>query len=119
LGIEFEPVVAEQGDCKAPVISWVCGHGVQPGAVRVECAEGAGGSGDRLVAADLTRLAEFGPWDAVIDTSASELPPRVGSPEGRRRCLLGRRKSWSAFPECADDAVSVGDDGLPVIKVPP
>lgn len=32
--------------------------------------------GDRTVAADLERLAEYGPWDAVIDTSSSSLPPR-------------------------------------------
>lgn len=32
--------------------------------------------GDRTVAADLERLGENGPWDAVIDTSASELAPR-------------------------------------------
>jgi nucleoside-diphosphate-sugar epimerase len=39
-----------------------------PGAVAVH--------GDRLLARDLRRLAEFGPWDAVVDTSASELAPR-------------------------------------------
>lgn len=33
--------------------------------------------GDRTDEIDLYRLAEHGPWDAVIDTSASELPPRV------------------------------------------
>ncbi|MEW1721666.1 NAD-dependent epimerase/dehydratase family protein [Streptomyces sp. NPDC093109] len=32
--------------------------------------------GDRTVAADLLRLAGKGPWDAVVDTSASELAPR-------------------------------------------
>ncbi|UIX33308.1 NAD-dependent epimerase/dehydratase family protein [Streptomyces sp. GQFP] len=32
--------------------------------------------GDRTVGADLHRLADEGPWDAVIDTSSSELPPR-------------------------------------------
>ncbi|MCX4582478.1 NAD-dependent epimerase/dehydratase family protein [Streptomyces sp. NBC_01481] len=32
--------------------------------------------GDRTEAADLNRLADEGPWDAVIDTSSSELPPR-------------------------------------------
>ncbi|MFE0421217.1 NAD-dependent epimerase/dehydratase family protein [Streptomyces sp. NPDC058953] len=32
--------------------------------------------GDRTVAGDLTELARHGPWDAVIDTSASELAPR-------------------------------------------
>ncbi|CAL2073756.1 NAD-dependent epimerase/dehydratase family protein [Streptomyces murinus] len=32
--------------------------------------------GDRTVREDLTRLAQQGPWDAVIDTSASELAPR-------------------------------------------
>lgn len=32
--------------------------------------------GDRLAAQDLARLAEAGPWDAVVDTSASELAPR-------------------------------------------
>lgn len=39
-----------------------------PGAVAVH--------GDRLVEEDLARLAEGGPWDAVVDTSASELAPR-------------------------------------------
>ncbi|MET8626570.1 NAD-dependent epimerase/dehydratase family protein [Kitasatospora sp. NPDC004669] len=33
--------------------------------------------GDRTSAEDLARLAAAGPWDAVIDTSASEQPPRV------------------------------------------
>lgn len=32
--------------------------------------------GDRTVHEDLVRLAEQGPWDAVVDTSAGELPPR-------------------------------------------
>ncbi|MFD4575003.1 NAD-dependent epimerase/dehydratase family protein [Streptomyces sp. NPDC058417] len=32
--------------------------------------------GDRTAHADLLRLEEQGPWDAVIDTSASELAPR-------------------------------------------
>ncbi|MGW1764496.1 NAD-dependent epimerase/dehydratase family protein [Streptomyces sp. NPDC002073] len=32
--------------------------------------------GDRTVAADLERLAGEGPWDAVVDTSASEMSPR-------------------------------------------
>ncbi|MEU5839381.1 NAD-dependent epimerase/dehydratase family protein [Streptomyces diacarni] len=32
--------------------------------------------GDRTVPDDLLRLAQHGPWDAVIDTSASELAPR-------------------------------------------
>ncbi|MEU8570683.1 NAD-dependent epimerase/dehydratase family protein [Streptomyces pathocidini] len=32
--------------------------------------------GDRTQAADLNHLAAQGPWDAVIDTSSSELPPR-------------------------------------------
>ncbi|MFJ6609099.1 NAD-dependent epimerase/dehydratase family protein [Streptomyces sp. NPDC091289] len=32
--------------------------------------------GDRTVPEDLIRLAQEGPWDAVIDTSASELAPR-------------------------------------------
>src|SRR4051812_33251478 len=32
--------------------------------------------GDRAVEEDLRRLAAQGPWDAVIDTSSSELPPR-------------------------------------------
>ncbi|MEU5953602.1 NAD-dependent epimerase/dehydratase family protein [Streptomyces sp. NPDC047525] len=33
--------------------------------------------GDRTVVQDLRRLASHGPWDAVIDTSNSELAPRV------------------------------------------
>lgn len=32
--------------------------------------------GDRTVRHDLGRLAAEGPWDAVIDTSSSELAPR-------------------------------------------
>ncbi|MET9932875.1 MULTISPECIES: NAD-dependent epimerase/dehydratase family protein [unclassified Streptomyces] len=32
--------------------------------------------GDRTVTADLARLASEGPWDAVVDTSASEMAPR-------------------------------------------
>ncbi|MFE9602870.1 NAD-dependent epimerase/dehydratase family protein [Streptomyces hokutonensis] len=32
--------------------------------------------GDRTEVADLNRLAAQGPWDAVIDTSSSEFPPR-------------------------------------------
>src|SRR5438128_1326938 len=32
--------------------------------------------GDRTVPEDLARLTELRPWDAVIDTSSSELPPR-------------------------------------------
>ncbi|MGX1541135.1 NAD-dependent epimerase/dehydratase family protein [Streptomyces adustus] len=32
--------------------------------------------GDRTSLADLERLAEHGPWDAVFDTSSSEFPPR-------------------------------------------
>ncbi|MFD7445940.1 NAD-dependent epimerase/dehydratase family protein [Streptomyces sp. NPDC059909] len=32
--------------------------------------------GDRTVVDDVERLAGYGPWDAVIDTSSSELPPR-------------------------------------------
>ncbi|MCQ8829095.1 NAD-dependent epimerase/dehydratase family protein [Streptomyces malaysiensis] len=32
--------------------------------------------GDRTDAADLARLAAAGPWDGVVDTSSSELPPR-------------------------------------------
>ncbi|MEU5181122.1 NAD-dependent epimerase/dehydratase family protein [Streptomyces longwoodensis] len=33
--------------------------------------------GDRTSRVDLERLAGHGPWDAVVDTSSSELPPRV------------------------------------------
>ncbi|MFC1420046.1 NAD-dependent epimerase/dehydratase family protein [Streptacidiphilus cavernicola] len=40
-----------------------------PGAVAVH--------GDRENEADVRRLAEQGPWDAVVDTSASELTPRT------------------------------------------
>ncbi|MFJ3891355.1 NAD-dependent epimerase/dehydratase family protein [Streptomyces rubrogriseus] len=32
--------------------------------------------GNRTVQEDLHKLAQHGPWDAVIDTSSSELPPR-------------------------------------------
>lgn len=32
--------------------------------------------GDRTVQEDLQKLVQRGPWDAVIDTSSSELPPR-------------------------------------------
>lgn len=40
-------------------------------------------SGDRTSTEDLRGLAEAGPWDAVIDTSASELPPEVVSASSR------------------------------------
>ncbi|MDT0345852.1 NAD-dependent epimerase/dehydratase family protein [Streptomyces litchfieldiae] len=33
--------------------------------------------GDRTVTADLARLAEAGPWDAVIDTSSADFAPRT------------------------------------------
>ncbi|SFC18175.1 NAD-dependent epimerase/dehydratase family protein [Streptomyces aidingensis] len=33
--------------------------------------------GDRTRGSDLRRLAGAGPWDAVVDTSAAEMPPRV------------------------------------------
>ncbi|MYR44828.1 hypothetical protein GTW67_23020 [Streptomyces sp. SID5910] len=32
--------------------------------------------GDRTIHEDLRKLAQHGPWDAVVDTSSSELPPR-------------------------------------------
>ncbi|WP_299531987.1 NAD-dependent epimerase/dehydratase family protein [uncultured Streptomyces sp.] len=32
--------------------------------------------GDRTEAGDLERLAAFGPWDAVVDTSSADMPPR-------------------------------------------
>ncbi|WP_326655764.1 NAD-dependent epimerase/dehydratase family protein [Streptomyces anthocyanicus] len=32
--------------------------------------------GDRTVQEDLQKLAQRGPWDSVVDTSSSELPPR-------------------------------------------
>ncbi|WP_030869866.1 NAD-dependent epimerase/dehydratase family protein [Streptomyces violaceoruber] len=32
--------------------------------------------GDRAVQEDLQKLAQRGPWDSVVDTSSSELPPR-------------------------------------------
>lgn len=32
--------------------------------------------GDRTIPADLQRLAQHGPWDAVVDTSASSMAPR-------------------------------------------
>jgi 2'-hydroxyisoflavone reductase len=47
--------------------------------------------GDRLVAGDLARLAESGPWDAVVDTSASELPPEaVGVAARALEAVAGR-----------------------------
>ncbi|WEH27618.1 NAD-dependent epimerase/dehydratase family protein [Streptomyces sp. AM 3-1-1] len=48
--------------------------------------------GDRTVSADLDRLAAEGPWDAVVDTSSSELAPR----EVRKavRALRGRVGRW-------------------------
>ncbi|MEE1741171.1 NAD-dependent epimerase/dehydratase family protein [Streptomyces sp. BE147] len=33
--------------------------------------------GDRTALRDLAGLAEVGPWDAVVDTSSSEMPPRA------------------------------------------
>ncbi|MFF8283504.1 NAD-dependent epimerase/dehydratase family protein [Streptomyces albus] len=43
--------------------------GAAPKGVRAVC-------GDRRVEADLAHLAGQGPWDAVVDTSASEMAPR-------------------------------------------
>lgn len=47
--------------------------------------------GDRTEAADLNRLADAGPWDAVIDTSSSEPPPRDVRLAARALCgAVGR-----------------------------
>jgi 2'-hydroxyisoflavone reductase len=48
--------------------------------------------GDRTVSDDLARLATSGPWDAVIDTSSSELPPR--DVLLATRALHGRAGRW-------------------------
>ena len=48
--------------------------------------------GDRMVHEDLLKLAQHGPWDAVIDTSSSELSPReVGL---AARSLQDRAGRW-------------------------
>ncbi|MEW1654747.1 NAD-dependent epimerase/dehydratase family protein [Streptomyces sp. NPDC093707] len=48
--------------------------------------------GDRTDAADLARLAAAGPWDAVVDTSSSELPPHDVLLAART--LAGRVGRW-------------------------
>ncbi|MFD0563954.1 NAD-dependent epimerase/dehydratase family protein [Kitasatospora saccharophila] len=52
--------------------------------------------GDREQPSDLTALAAHGPWDAVVDTSASELAP--GRYWMARRCLRRRRSGTSTSP---------------------
>ncbi|MEN8649612.1 NAD-dependent epimerase/dehydratase family protein [Streptomyces sp. 21So2-11] len=91
--------------------------------------------GDRTVAEDLGRLAGHGPWDAVIDTSSSELPPRdvqlgvqkLGSVTGRwvHISTVSVYEGWphealtedSAILDCPADADSsfgyTGEDGSP------
>jgi nucleoside-diphosphate-sugar epimerase len=61
--------------------------------------------GDRLVAEDLARLAESGPWDAVVDTSASELPPeavgaaaRVLEPVTGRYVYVSTVNAYAGWP---------------------
>jgi len=47
--------------------------------------------GDRTLREDLLKLAQHGPWDAVIDTSSSELSPReVGLAAGSLQDRAGR-----------------------------
>ncbi|MFD8339984.1 NAD-dependent epimerase/dehydratase family protein [Streptomyces solisilvae] len=48
--------------------------------------------GDRTDAADLARLATAGPWDAVIDTSSSDFPPR--DVLLATRALAGQAARW-------------------------
>ncbi|MET9914375.1 NAD-dependent epimerase/dehydratase family protein [Streptomyces sp. NPDC006476] len=91
--------------------------------------------GDRTRRADLERLAEHGPWDAVIDTSSSDLPPRdvlaaatTLRPAARRWVHISTvsvYKGWPHHPltdaspilECPPDADEsygyTGPDGSP------
>lgn len=91
--------------------------------------------GDRTVRDDLLKLAQHGPWDAVIDTSSSELSPReVGLAAGSLQDRAGRwvhistvsvYEGWPHQPlteksqllECPADADAsfgyTGEDGSP------
>ncbi|MFE2864972.1 NAD-dependent epimerase/dehydratase family protein [Embleya sp. NPDC059259] len=91
--------------------------------------------GDRTSAEDVRRLGEFGPWDAVVDTSSSELSPRevfVGasllSDHAARYVHISTVSVYAGWPhtslteesavlECAYDADSdfgyTGADGSP------
>ncbi|MEU3602688.1 NAD-dependent epimerase/dehydratase family protein [Streptomyces sp. NPDC006798] len=93
--------------------------------------------GDRTVAEDLRKLAQGGPWDAVIDTSSSELAPRdvllaTTALQGRTRrwvhiSTVSVYEGWPHEPlteasrvlECPADAdVSfgyTGEDGSPTV----
>jgi hypothetical protein len=57
------------------------------------------------VAADLGRLAEAGPWDAVIDTSSADFPPRTVlagaralAPVARRYVYLSTVNAYKGWP---------------------
>ncbi|WP_030895859.1 NAD-dependent epimerase/dehydratase family protein [Streptomyces sp. NRRL F-5053] len=62
--------------------------------------------GDRTVSTDLLRLAQQGPWDAVIDTSASDLAPRdvlAGSralePAADKYIFISTVNAYRGWPE--------------------
>jgi nucleoside-diphosphate-sugar epimerase len=61
--------------------------------------------GDRTAPADLERLAEAGPWDAVIDTSSADFPPRTVlagaralAPVARRYVYLSTVNAYKGWP---------------------
>ncbi|WP_371647935.1 MULTISPECIES: NAD-dependent epimerase/dehydratase family protein [unclassified Streptomyces] len=93
--------------------------------------------GDRTSRGDLHRLAGHGPWDAVIDTSSSDFPPRdvrlaaVALRRAARRWVhistVSVYKGWPHMPltdsspllECPPDADEsfgyTGEDGSPTV----
>ncbi|TQF01970.1 NAD-dependent epimerase/dehydratase family protein [Kitasatospora acidiphila] len=76
--------------------------------------------GDRTDGDDLARLASHGPWDAVIDTSAGELPPRAVLAGARAlepvTCQYVYISTASVYAGWPDEPLRVGDavlDGPP------
>ncbi|MCX4751168.1 NAD-dependent epimerase/dehydratase family protein [Kitasatospora sp. NBC_01287] len=72
--------------------------------------------GDRTDPGDLARLASHGPWDAVIDTSAGEQPPRTVlagaqtlEPVAERYAYISTASVYAGWP---DHPLSVGDELL-------
>ncbi|MGI5254080.1 NAD-dependent epimerase/dehydratase family protein [Actinacidiphila glaucinigra] len=76
--------------------------------------------GDRQVPGDLQRLADHGPWDAVIDTSASTLAPRdvlagaqVLSAVARRYVYVSTVSAYAGWPDQPLSEDSALLDGAP------
>ncbi|GAA2124420.1 NAD-dependent epimerase/dehydratase family protein [Kitasatospora saccharophila] len=72
--------------------------------------------GDREQPSDLTALAAHGPWDAVVDTSASELAPRtvldgakVLAPQAQRYVYISTVSAYRGWP---DEPLSVESEVL-------